>query len=151
MEKNKYPGMAGQKGSIMLIMTLLFVFTSCAKKIHFATSAVVPAATGLVKVSKDRNKNYEIQVEVSNLASPERLTPPKKVYVVWLVTRENATKNIGQLVSSGRLFSKSSKASLKTISPYNPLRIFITAEYEGSVLQPGSPVVLDVSDQFSPR
>jgi hypothetical protein len=45
--------------------------------VAFAPSSVVPGADGKVKLKKDDNKNYQIEVDVVNLASPDRLTPPK--------------------------------------------------------------------------
>ena len=39
-----------------------------AKKIGFLSSSIVPAARGYVKVKRDINGNYLIQVKISNLA-----------------------------------------------------------------------------------
>lgn len=128
--------------AVMLIISVVFLASSCTSKMHFSTSTVVPAAKGLVKVKKDKNNNYSIQLQVTNLAEAERLTPPKKVYVVWMVTKEKHTKNIGQLVSSSGMFSKSLKASLKTVSSFKPKSFFVTAEDDGNVQRPGTPVLL---------
>ena len=62
---------------------------SCASKFYFNQSSVVPAAEGMVKVKKDNNNNYSISVIVNHLAEPDRLQPPKKVYVVWMATNNN--------------------------------------------------------------
>ena len=56
----------------------------------------MPAVRGDVKVSKDKNMNYVIQVHISELAEVSRLSPPKQTYVVWMVTDQNNTKNIGR-------------------------------------------------------
>lgn len=79
--------------------TMIFAFSSCATKAIFLNSAVVPAARGSVKVKMDRNKNYVIKIQLTNLAEPNRLTPPKNTYVVWMVNNNGITNNIGQIKS----------------------------------------------------
>ena len=51
-----------------LVALLLLSFTSCAKKITFQTSTVVPAARGQVTVNKDNNKNYVVKIKIDDLA-----------------------------------------------------------------------------------
>jgi hypothetical protein len=62
------------------VFTLLFLFSveTQAKKIRFQTSSVVPAARGYVKVNKDRNNNFHIQIFIRDLAEVKRLQPAKK-------------------------------------------------------------------------
>lgn len=122
---------------------LLITCISCARKISFATSTVVPAAEGTVKVKKDNNNNYAVEVDVRNLAEPARLPQPKNVYVVWLQTENNGTQNLGRLNTSSGLFSSTLKASLKTVTPYKPVRIFVTGESSADVTYPGNYVVLN--------
>ncbi|HEY8689100.1 MAG TPA: hypothetical protein VIM07_07685 [Chitinophagaceae bacterium] len=62
------------------------------------------------------------------LAESSRLDPPKKVYIVWVNTEENGTKEVGQLITSSSLLSKTMKSSLKTSVPFQPTSFFITAE-----------------------
>ena len=128
--------------SIALIFLLVLSLASCARKISFQTSSVVPAAQGSVKVKKDNNNNYSIDLNVIRLADPTRLEPSKSTYVVWLETAENGSKNIGSLNTSSTLFSKTLKSSLKTVSPFKPVSLFITAEDNADIQYPGSQVVL---------
>lgn len=128
--------------SFVLAATLLLLAPSCAKKMVFARSGVVPAAVGSVKVKKDKNNNHTIQVSVSNLAPASQLSPPREAYVVWMVTESNGTKNIGQFTSSSGLLSKALKASLKTVTSFKPKSFFITAEDDGTVQYPVHPMVL---------
>jgi hypothetical protein len=120
----------------------MFIITSCTKKISFLTSSVVPAARGTIKVKTDSNNNQVISLEVFNLAEPERLTPPKKFYMVWMVTDQNVTKNLGQIKTSSGTFSKTLKASFETVTTFKPMKIFITAEDDSNVQSPGWEVVL---------
>ncbi len=123
-------------------LLLIFSFTSCATQAKFETSQVVPAAQGTVKVKKDNNQNYSVQIEVSNLAESERLTPARKTYVVWLVSERDETKNMGQFNSSSGMFSSKLKASFKTVVSDKPTKIFITAEDDATVQYPNNEVVL---------
>ncbi|NSW95692.1 MAG: hypothetical protein HPY62_13375 [Bacteroidales bacterium] len=116
----------------LFIVMLTAGISSCATTVKFPVSQIAPAADGTVKVKKDKNNNYLIAVNVKYLANPDRLTPPRSVYVVWAETEEGITKNIGRLVSN-----RSNKGSMKTSTPFNPVRIFITAEDEGTVTFPG--------------
>ncbi len=130
---------------IMLISILsLFVFSviSCSKKITFQTSTVAPAARGEVKVNKDKNNNYHIELELSYLAEPERLSPAKSTYVVWLVSDESdVPSNLGQVVGTSKL-----KVKFETVSSSKPKRIFVTAEDDASIQYPGNTVVLETKN-----
>ena len=108
----------------------------------FQTSNVVPAAEGSVKVKKNKNKNYDINLSVIRLADPSRLDPPKKVYVVWMNTAQNGTKEVGKLETSSSLLSKTMKSSLKTSVPFQPTGFFITAEDDADMHSPSGQVVL---------
>lgn len=131
------------------IFTILILFSvdSFAKKAHFITSSVVPAARGFAKIKRDNNKNYVIKINLINLAEVQRLQPPKQIYVVWMITDQETTMNIGQLKSSTSLLSKKLKATLETTSPFKPVKIFITAEDDGSIQYPGMQMVLS-TDRF---
>jgi len=126
----------------ILATAMLFVFSSCAKKITFLTSSVVPAAEGQISVKNDKNNNYNIQMEITNLADIERLQPARKSYVVWMETVDNLPKNIGRISSSNKL-----KVSFETVSSMRPIKIFITAEEDETSQYPGSMVVL-TTDRF---
>lgn len=121
---------------------ILFCLSSCARKISFQTSTVVPAAEGTVKVTKDENKNYKINISLSNLAEPSRLQPSRSVYVVWMQTDNGSIKNIGQINSSTGFLSGRLKASFETVSSFKPVKIFITAEEDANIQYPGTQVVL---------
>ncbi len=115
---------------------------SCANKITFANSSVVPAAEGAVKIKKDKNKNYDIELSVMRLAEPDRLFPSSHLYIVWMETEGFGTKNIGRLKTSTRMFSKTLKSSLRTVSTFKPTKIFITAEDDANIQYPGGQTVL---------
>ncbi|OFY24933.1 MAG: hypothetical protein A2W98_03910 [Bacteroidetes bacterium GWF2_33_38] len=122
---------------------IIFSFTSCSHKISFLTSSIVPAARGYVKVKKDDNKNYDIDIEISNLAEVDRLIPKKKVYIVWMISDEDITSNIGQI----KITKKKLEASLEAISSSKPNKIFITSEEDARVQTPSLDIVL-TTDKF---
>ena len=126
----------------MLASMILFSFSSNAQKIVFLTSSEVPAAKGYVKVKTDKNNNYVIKAKVSNLAEVTRLQPSRETYVVWMVTDEENTENIGQLISSKRFRSKAMNASIETVTSSRPIKIYISAENDGSISSPDGQIVL---------
>ncbi len=69
------------------------------------------------------------------------MQPPKKTYVVWIVTDRGIARNIGQIVSSRNL-----NANFETVSSFRPVKIFLTAEDDESVQNPG--LVVLSTDKF---
>lgn len=130
----------------ILAVSVMFLFPSCSQKVMFLNSSVVPAAQGSVKVKQDNNTNYDIKVEINDLAEVERLEPSKQTYVVWMETNRGKTENLGQLKSSDSFFSKQKTASLETVSSYKPVKIFVTAENGVDVRYPGSQIILTTND-----
>lgn len=119
-----------------------FLLSSCNKKMTFAKSQVVPAASGSVKIKKTNNDNYQVDVKITHLAKPEQLTPSKDVYVVWMRTEDNTVKNIGKIKSSSGFLSSTLKGELTATATSKPTSFFITAENDGNVQYPGNEVVL---------
>jgi hypothetical protein len=107
----------------------------------------VPAARGDVQVNKDKNMNYVIHVHISELAEVSRLSPPKQSYVIWMVTDQDITKNIGKLNSKMGGMSQQLNASFETVSAFKPNKIFITAEDDASVQFPNTQIILS-TDSF---
>ena len=132
--------------TILLFISVCF-FSSCARKISFLISSFEPAARGVVKVSRDKNKNYVVDINIYNLAEVKRLQPSKNTYVVWMITDQNEIRNLGQIKSSEKMMSTKLKASFESASSYKPVKIFISAEEDGSTLNPGTMVVL-TTDNF---
>jgi hypothetical protein len=144
------------KPQLLIRLTIgLFVFlastnlsSSAQKKVSFNNSIIVPGAEGTVRVKKDKNGNYNIDIDTENLPNPKKLTPPQKVYVAWIETKEKGVKNIGQMKSSSSLLSKVKKASITTVSTYKPVKIFISAEDDGGIEEPG-PVIVLTTDSYN--
>ncbi|MBC8004545.1 MAG: hypothetical protein H7X84_03635 [Verrucomicrobia bacterium] len=127
---------------LFLAIIMALTFDSCATKTKFARSTIVPAAEGVVSVKQDKNDNYVINVNISNLADPMYLQHPRSTYVVWMEGDDNETKNIGQIKSSNSFMSKSLKGSFETVSSVKPKKIFLTAENDPSVQYPDNTDVI---------
>lgn len=142
-----YQSHVNRVSTLLLISTLLLFTASCSKSVRFAVSPVVPSAEGSVKLTKDENKNNLVVLKVQNLVDPSKLTPPKKIYVVWAETKKEGNKNLGKLVSSEAYFSTERNAKFSAITPFVPVKIFITAEDQADVQNPGTVTVLS-TDNF---
>lgn len=115
----------------LILGAILLVFASCASTAKFPISNIIPAAEITAKMKQDDNKNYVIEVVAKNMASANRLDPPKNNYVVWIVTDSKAIKNIGQLSSKN-----AKKSILKATTAFKVKEIFITAEDQGAISAP---------------
>ena len=126
----------------MSVVLITLILASCARKMNFGYSTIVPEANGRAKISRDKNKNYIVNVNVENLPEAKNLSIPRNTYVTWLEATGARTKNIGQINPSSSLFSKKMKGELRATATAKPYRIFITAEDDGNVQYPGSQIIL---------
>jgi DNA mismatch repair ATPase MutS len=117
--------------NLLISAILMFLITSCSTTTKFPVSSVTPAAVISAEVKQDKSNNYIISVTANYLASAERLSPPRKTYVVWIATRDNGIKNIGQLKGKNE-----KTATLETLTSFDPMEIIVTAEDEGDVSYP---------------
>lgn len=116
---------------ILAIIGAVALMTSCASTAKFPVSSTVPAADITATKKQDKHKNYVIELTARNLAEASRLDPPKNNYSVWIVVDNGVTRNIGQLT-----VKNAKKAVLKTVTPFNVMEIFITAEEQGDLTYP---------------
>ena len=110
---------------------------ACASKVVFPISPTVPAADARAKVALDDNGNTKISLTVKHLAAPERLFPPRSVYVVWIQPPDDAETNLGALRPDEDL-----EGQIVGVTPYTRFRVLITAEDEPTVRSPSSQIVL---------
>ncbi|MEX0811373.1 MAG: hypothetical protein WD048_04085 [Chitinophagales bacterium] len=127
---------------LLYILILMLCFASCAQQVNFQKSTHVPAAEVEMKIDRDKNGNYTIDLKVKNLAKPQNLTPGRKTYIVWN-QGDYGSFNLGQLKLDDKL-----KGKLKASSVYKPNQIIITAENNPMATQPDNQVVLK-SDEIN--
>ena len=131
---------------LMVAVMSMSLMSSCSHKVSFLNSSVVPAARGSVKVSRDNNKNYVVKIYIYNLAEVSRLQPPKKCYVVWMMTDKQEIRNIGQIKSTEAILSTKLTAYYESVSSFKPVRIFITAEDDAGASNPDPMTILSTNN-----
>ncbi|MDD4922589.1 MAG: hypothetical protein PHS30_08965 [Bacteroidales bacterium] len=119
--------------NVVAFFTFILLFISCSTASKFPVSSVTPAANIVVYRHHDSNGNRTITIKAKNLASTERLSPPKQMYVVWILVENNMAKNIGQLK-----IKNAKEAEIKTLTAFNYTEIFITAEDQADVQYPSN-------------
>ena len=121
------------------MLALLAVWPLTGAKEYQMTPAVgVPAATGVVKVERDKdNGNLKLEIKVDHLARPGSLTPSASNYLVWI------RPNGGEAFKQGAIgVDKNLKGELKLETVSKDFDVFITAEQSESVTLPSSVEVL---------
>lgn len=108
---------------IISTLALLIILSSCATTLKFPSSDVTPAADISATKKEDKHGNYKVTLTAKNLASPDRLNPPKNTYVVWIVTTSDGIRKLGQLKNKNV-----KTAEIETLTPFAFTEIFITAE-----------------------
>src|SRR4051812_2097092 len=121
-----------KKLCVVFAFALAFcTLAEAAKKFPLTANSIVPAARGHVEVSKDRNGNIQVNLEVQFLANPQNLSPSASVYVVWLQEPDGIAVNHGQLKVDKKL-----NASFETITPFKSFAVFITGERDANSRTP---------------
>ena len=128
--------------SIAFLFFVALTLSACSNKMTFQDSSVVPAASGDVKVKKDKNNNYAITVKVMNLAEPKKLSPSREVYMVWMQSDRDLVKKLGQISVNTGMFNKSLSGQMTATETAQPNRVFITAENDAQTMNPSTEIIL---------
>jgi hypothetical protein len=115
---------------IVSIVTVVLI-TSCSSTIKFPVSQITPAADITAKSKKQGKSNYLVTIKADNLANSERLNPPKKTYVIWVVSDSGVIRNVGNFAQKNAV-----SATYNASFPYKPIEIFITAEEVDGLCEP---------------
>uniref|UniRef100_E6QNB6 Anti-sigma-K factor rskA n=1 Tax=mine drainage metagenome TaxID=410659 RepID=E6QNB6_9ZZZZ len=126
------------KFSIAIAAFLMIWPMSSGKVYQMSANASVPAATGTVRVQKDKsNRNTMLDIKVNHLARPSSLTPSASKYLVWI------RPNGGDALKQGAIgVNKNLAGELKVETVSKDIDVFITAEQGDNVTVPSSVVVL---------
>jgi len=128
------------------LLVFISMFMLCgaawAGDISLVASSLVPAASGKVNYDHDRNGNIKLEIKTKHLAAPERLTPAKNSYVVWIRSTDGQTQNAGLLRVNSSL-----EGRFSTTTPSKAFDILITAEDNPSTTQPTGPEIMHGSIQ----
>jgi hypothetical protein len=118
-------------------MVLLLSLACYAKTFRLTGDPSIPSATGKVETHHDKNGNTKLDVEVEHLAKPEKLTPSKNTYVVWIQPSGGSPQSLGELKVGDHL-----KGEFSTATPEKNFDLFITAENDPRASTPSDPQLL---------
>ncbi|MEX2565337.1 MAG: hypothetical protein WD431_05305 [Cyclobacteriaceae bacterium] len=128
--------------AFFIFLILILGLESCSPKITFPVSTVVPAAEPEASVKKTKDGEFIVTLEVNNLALPERLSPPKKHYLVWVDTENQGVKKLGEISNNTGIFRNRGRAGFEKSTLFKPTMIMVTAENNLEIDYPGGHVVL---------
>jgi hypothetical protein len=106
-------------------------------KVDLRGTVLAPEARGEARVESKRGA-VEIEVQVSRLDAPGRFGNEYLTYVLWAITPEGRSTNIGELV-----LDSGNKGKLKVSSDLQAFALIVTAEPYFAVTQPGDVVVME--------
>jgi len=106
-------------------------------KVDLRGTVLAPEARGEARVESKRGA-VEIEVQVSRLEAPSRFGNEYLTYVLWAITPEGRSINIGELVLDG-----GNKGKLKVSTDLQAFALIVTAEPYFAVTQPGDVVVME--------
>jgi len=106
-------------------------------KVDLKATALMPQANGEAKVEAKQGKT-NIQVDVNDLAQPSKLGAEFLTYVVWVVTPDGRTGNLGEL-----LINREGAGKLSATTPAQTFSMIVTAEPYFAVPLPSEMVVLE--------
>jgi len=109
---------------------------SGATKIDFAGTALLPAAHAEAKV--ESKKGYiEIEVEFRNLPEATQFGAEYLTYVLWAITPEGRTSNLGEILRNG------TSGKLNVTTELQSFGLVVTAEPYFAVSRPSDVVVME--------
>ena len=112
---------------------------SGATKIDFGGTALMPNAHGQAKV--ESKKGYiEIEVEFRNMTEATQFGGEYLTYVLWAVTPEGRTSNLGEILRGGGV---SSSGKLDVTTELQSFALIVTAEPYFAVSRPSDVVVME--------
>ena len=125
---------------VVMYASFLFFGLSClaiAAEVRLTADQSVPGAMGKARLSKEKNGNLKLKVEVHHLAKPGALTPSRQNYVVWTEARGKSPENRGVLKVNDKL-----EGNFEDTVSNEDFEIFITAEDNAKIDVPTEPRLL---------
>ena len=109
---------------------------SGATKIDFRGTELLPAARGEAKV-ESKQGHIEIEVEFDNLQPATKNGAEYLTYVLWAITPEGRTANLGEVLLNG------TKSKLNVTTELQVFGLVVTAEPYFAVTQPSDLIVME--------
>ena len=108
-----------------------------ATDVDFAGTALLPSANGNAKVRSKRG-TMEVEAEFGNLQNPTTFGNEYLTYVMWAISPEGRSVNLGEVLVGGNDRSK-----LTATTDLQAFALIVTAEPYYAVRQPSNVVVLE--------
>jgi outer membrane protein OmpA-like peptidoglycan-associated protein len=105
-------------------------------KIDLKGTDLMPQAQGEAKVEANTGVT-NVETKILNMAQPSSLGTEFLTYVVWAVSPDGRTNNLGEIP-----VDKDGKGELDATTPFQTFSLFVTAEPYFAVRQPSEVVVL---------
>jgi outer membrane protein OmpA-like peptidoglycan-associated protein len=109
---------------------------SSSTKIDFRGTALMPAARGEANV-ESKQGYIEVKADFRNLQSATRFGPEFLTYVMWTITPEGRSTNIGEVILNG------TNSKLDVTTELQAFGLVVTAEPYFGVTQPSDVVVME--------
>jgi len=106
-------------------------------KIDFRGTVLLPDAKGGATVENERGAT-EIDAKFERLPLPSRFGPQFLTYVLWAITPDGRTANLGEIV-----LNPSDEGKLHVTTEFPAFGLMVTAEPYFSVVQPSDVVVIE--------
>jgi outer membrane protein OmpA-like peptidoglycan-associated protein len=108
-----------------------------ASKIDFTGTALLPSADGTAKVRSKRG-TMEVEAEFGNLQNPTAFGAEYLTYVLWAISPEGRSVNLGEV-----LVGDNNRSKLTATTDLQAFALIVTAEPYYAVRQPSNVVVLE--------
>jgi outer membrane protein OmpA-like peptidoglycan-associated protein len=105
-------------------------------KVDLKGTDLMPQGNGEAKVEAGKGVT-SVEAEIQNMAQPSTLGTEFMTFVLWAVSTEGRTSNLGEIV-----IDKDGKGKLSATTPFQTFSLFVTAEPYFAVRQPSESLVL---------
>ena len=105
-------------------------------KVELRSTSLMPDAKGEAEV-KPSSGRADIEVKMENLKPANSINLNYLTYVLWAISPDGHTSNIGELIE------KDGKSEIKTAAPMQAFALLVTAEPYFAVTQPGDQVIAE--------
>jgi outer membrane protein OmpA-like peptidoglycan-associated protein len=106
-------------------------------KVDLRPTSLAPRASGVATVEAKQGVT-NVEVDITELVEPSKLGTEFLTYVLWAVSPEGRSNNLGEIQ-----LDKSGRGKLKATTPFQTFSLFVTAEPYFAVRQPSELVVME--------
>ena len=106
-------------------------------KVDFRGTVLLPEAKGDATVESKRGRT-ELEAKFEHMAPPTRFGREYLTYVLWAITPEGHTRNLGEVIADG-----SDRAKLRVTTDLQSFGLIVTAEPYSAVRLPSDVVVVE--------